>query len=151
MRRDKKPDAGERGVERLESEKRALDGTMIIAESRFSSPIPALSRRPHPLLKCWCRRPGSGDWGKAPGRSREFCAGGLPGVPHPPGRGRYFFLRSVLSAMYSLVWALLLRAERNYFRILPPGSPPPHRFDGMQSVFVNPPADMSTHSPARRQ
>lgn len=43
-------------MERLESEKRTLDGTMIIAESRFSSPIPALSRRPHPLLKCWSFR-----------------------------------------------------------------------------------------------
>jgi len=128
-----------------------LDGAMIVAESRFSSPVPALNRRPRPLLKCWCRRPGLDRRGQALRRSREFCAGGLPGVQRPPGRGRCFFPRFALPAKYSLVQALLLRAEGDYFQMLPPCSFPSHRSDGMQSVFVNTLADMSTHSPVRRQ
>jgi hypothetical protein len=35
---------------------------------------------------------------------------------------------------HSLVRALLLRSERDYFQMLPPCSPPPHCSDGMQSA-----------------
>ena len=121
--------------------------TGFFFRTRFS----ALNRLPHPLLKYWCPRPGSDDWGEALRRSREFYAGGLPCVQPPPGRGRYFFLRFALPVKYSLVQALPPRAEREYFQMLPPCSPPPHRFDWMQSVLVNPPADTSTHSLACRQ
>ena len=125
-------------------------GIMIIAESRLPSQIPALNRRPHLPLKYWCLRPGLDRWGQVPQRSREFCAGGLPGAQRPPGRGRYFFLRFALPLKYSLVWALLLRTERDYFQMLPPCSPPPHRSDGMQSVSGKP-TEIGVHPRAYRQ
>jgi hypothetical protein len=76
-------------------------GTMIIAESRLPSPVPALNRRPPPPLKCWCRRLGWGGWGQVPQRSGEFYAGGLSDAQYPADRERYFFLQSVPSLTHS--------------------------------------------------